>query len=48
MLAEVAQTADQVENIDSGRLIATMQLDELLDGARSLEDLYLQLTTKDI
>jgi ABC-2 type transport system ATP-binding protein len=47
VLAEVAQTVDQVVIIDSGRLVATVQLDELPDGARSLEDLYLELTAKD-
>jgi ABC-2 type transport system ATP-binding protein len=47
VLAEVAQTVDQVVIIDSGRLIATVQLDELPNGVRSLEDLYLELTTKD-
>ena len=47
VLAEVAQTVDQVVIIDGGRLIATVQLDELPDGARSLEDLYLELTAKD-
>jgi ABC-2 type transport system ATP-binding protein len=41
VLAEVAQTVDQVVIIDSGRMIATIQLDELPDRARSLEDLYL-------
>jgi ABC-2 type transport system ATP-binding protein len=47
VLAEVAQTVDQVMIIDRGRLIATVQLDELPDGARSLEDLYLELTAKE-
>jgi ABC-2 type transport system ATP-binding protein len=44
VLAEVAQTVDQVVIIDRGRRIATVRLDELPDGARSLEDLYLELT----
>jgi ABC-2 type transport system ATP-binding protein len=44
MLAEVAQTVDQVLIINHGRLIATVRMDELSDGARSLEDLYLELT----
>jgi ABC-2 type transport system ATP-binding protein len=44
VLAEVAQTVDQVVIIDRGRLIASVQLDELSDGARSLEELYLELT----
>jgi ABC-2 type transport system ATP-binding protein len=47
VLAEVAQTVDQVVIIDSGCLIATVQLDELRDGARSLEEIYLELTAKD-
>jgi ABC-2 type transport system ATP-binding protein len=47
VLAEVAQAVDQVVIIDGGRLIATVQLDELPDGARSLEDLYLELTAKE-
>jgi ABC-2 type transport system ATP-binding protein len=47
VLAEVAQTVDQVVIIDRGRLIATVQLDQLADGARSLEDLYLELTAKE-
>jgi ABC-2 type transport system ATP-binding protein len=47
ILAEVAQTVDQVLIIWRGRLIADVRLDELADGARSLEDLYLELTAKD-
>jgi ABC-2 type transport system ATP-binding protein len=46
VLAEVAQTVDAVVIIDRGRLAATVALDELDDGARSLEDLYLELTAK--
>jgi ABC-2 type transport system ATP-binding protein len=46
ILAEVAQTVDQVLIIDRGRLIATVRLDELQHGARSLEDLYLELTSR--
>ena len=46
ILAEVAQTVDHVLIIDHGRLIATVQLDELADRARALEDLYLELTAK--
>ena len=48
VLAEIAQTVDQVVIIDGGRLIATVALDELADGALSLEDLYLELTAKEI
>jgi ABC-2 type transport system ATP-binding protein len=44
ILAEVAQTVDQVLIINHGRLIATVRMDELSDGAGSLEDLYLELT----
>jgi ABC-2 type transport system ATP-binding protein len=47
ILAEVAQTVDQVLIIDRGRLIASVRLEELGDGARSLEDLYLELTAKE-
>jgi ABC-2 type transport system ATP-binding protein len=46
-LAEVAQTVDQVVIIDRGRLIAALRLDALPDGARSLEDLYVELTAKE-
>ena len=44
ILAEVAQTVDQVVIINHGQLIATVRMDELRDGSRSLEDLYLELT----
>jgi ABC-2 type transport system ATP-binding protein len=47
VLAEVAQTVDQVVIIDRGRLIATVRLDQLAGGASSLEDLYLELTAKE-
>lgn len=47
VLAEVAQTVDQVVTIDRGRLIASARLDELADGPRSLEGLYLELTAKE-
>jgi ABC-2 type transport system ATP-binding protein len=46
ILAEVAQTVDQVLIIANGRKLATVQLDELADGASSLEDLYLELTAR--
>jgi len=45
VLAEVAQTVDQVLIIDRGRLVASARLDELAGHGRSLEDTYLQLTT---
>jgi ABC-2 type transport system ATP-binding protein len=44
VLAEVAQTVDSVVIVNRGRLAATVAIDELDDGARSLEDLYLELT----
>jgi ABC-2 type transport system ATP-binding protein len=47
VLAEVAQTVDQVVIIDRGRLIASVRLDELACGPRSLEGLYLELTAKE-
>jgi ABC-2 type transport system ATP-binding protein len=48
ILAEVAQTVDRVLIIWRGRLIASVRLDELADGARSLEDLYLEMTARDV
>jgi ABC-2 type transport system ATP-binding protein len=47
VLAEVAQTVQAVVIVNRGRLIASARLDELADGARSLEDLYLELTAKE-
>jgi ABC-2 type transport system ATP-binding protein len=44
VLAEVAQAVDQVVIIDRGRLVAAAALDELTTGARTLEDVYLELT----
>jgi ABC-2 type transport system ATP-binding protein len=44
LLAEVAQTVDQVLIIDRGRLLAGGSLDELMAGRRTLEDVYLELT----
>jgi ABC-2 type transport system ATP-binding protein len=46
ILAEVAQTVDRVLIIWRGRLMASVRLDELPVGARSLEDLYLELTAE--
>ena len=46
VLAEVAQTVDDVVIISAGRLAATVAMDELAGGPRSLEDLYLELTTE--
>ncbi len=47
VLAEIAQTVDQVMIIDRGRLLATVRLDQLADDGRSLEDLYLEVTAKE-
>ena len=44
MLAEAAQTVDQVVIIDRGRRIASGRLDELTRRGRTLEDVYLELT----
>jgi ABC-2 type transport system ATP-binding protein len=44
VLAEVAQTVQRALIINGGRLAGTVELDELQDGARSLESLYLELT----
>jgi ABC-2 type transport system ATP-binding protein len=44
MLAEAAQTVDQVVIINRGRRVASGRLDELTERGRSLEDVYLELT----
>ncbi|HEX9410683.1 MAG TPA: ATP-binding cassette domain-containing protein [Actinomycetota bacterium] len=44
MLAEAAQTVDQVVIIDRGRRIASGRLDELTEHGRTLEDVFLGLT----
>jgi ABC-2 type transport system ATP-binding protein len=44
ILAEAAQTVDQVLIIGQGRLVADIRMDELVGLGRSLEDLYLELT----
>jgi ABC-2 type transport system ATP-binding protein len=44
LLAEVAQTVDQVLIIDCGRLLASGRLDDLTGGDRTLEEAYLELT----
>jgi ABC-2 type transport system ATP-binding protein len=44
MLAEAAQTVDQVVIIDRGRLVASGRLDQLTERGRTLEDVYLELT----
>jgi ABC-2 type transport system ATP-binding protein len=45
VLAEVAQTVDQVLIIDRGRLLTTGPLSGLTERGRTLEDVYLELTT---
>jgi ABC-2 type transport system ATP-binding protein len=47
ILAEVARTVDGVVIIDRGRLVTTVRMDELIGGARALEDLYLELTASE-
>ena len=44
VLAEIAQTVDQVVIIDQGRVAAIAQLDELEGCGQSLENTYLELT----
>jgi ABC-2 type transport system ATP-binding protein len=44
VLAEVAQTVDQIVIIDHGRLLATGSLADLTERGRTLEDVYLELT----
>jgi ABC-2 type transport system ATP-binding protein len=44
LLAEVAQTVDQVLIIDHGRLLAQGSLNELTGQGQTLEDVYLELT----
>jgi ABC-2 type transport system ATP-binding protein len=44
MLAEAAQTVDDVVIIDRGRLVTTGRLDELTEDGRTLEDVFLTLT----
>jgi len=46
LLAEVAQTVDQVLILDHGRLVATVALAQLAGGAGALEALYLRVTAK--
>ncbi|MHB8645735.1 MAG: ABC transporter ATP-binding protein [Thermomicrobiales bacterium] len=47
LLAEIAQTVDQVVIIDHGRLVATARLDELAGRGETLEDTYLNLTARE-
>jgi ABC-2 type transport system ATP-binding protein len=44
MLAEIAQTVDQVVIINRGRRVAGGRLDKFSGGGRTLEDTYLELT----
>jgi ABC-2 type transport system ATP-binding protein len=44
VLAEIAQTVDQVVIIERGRLVATLRIDELGGRGQALEDAYLELT----
>jgi hypothetical protein len=44
VLAEVAQTVQRALIINGGRLVGDIALDQLADGARSLEATYLELT----
>ena len=44
MLAEASQTVDEVVIIDRGRLIANGRLEEITEGGRTLEDVFLGLT----
>jgi ABC-2 type transport system ATP-binding protein len=44
VLAEVAQTVQTALIINGGRLVGELHLDQLQDGARSLETAYLELT----
>jgi ABC-2 type transport system ATP-binding protein len=44
ILAEAAQTVDQLVILNRGRLVASGRLDELTDGGRALEDVFLELT----
>jgi ABC-2 type transport system ATP-binding protein len=44
LLAEVAQTVDNVVIIDRGRLLAQGRLDEVTGHGQTLEDVYLELT----
>jgi ABC-2 type transport system ATP-binding protein len=46
VLAEIAQTVDQVVIIDRGRLAAIARIEELVGRGESLEDAYLELTAR--
>jgi ABC-2 type transport system ATP-binding protein len=46
VLAEAAQTVDQVVIIGRGRLVAMTRLDELAGAGQTLEEAYLELTSR--
>jgi ABC-2 type transport system ATP-binding protein len=46
VLAEVAQTVDQVLIINRGRLVASARLGDLTADGRTLEDVYLDVTSE--
>jgi ABC-2 type transport system ATP-binding protein len=47
VLAEVAQTVDQIVIIDRGKIVRTGSLDELTGAGRTLEDAYLELIARE-
>jgi len=47
VLAEVAQTVDQVIVINRGRIVANDPLTEITDNGRTLENAYLELTASE-
>jgi ABC-2 type transport system ATP-binding protein len=47
ILAEVAQTVDEVVILNRGRRVASGRLDELTGQGKSLEDSYLELTAEE-
>jgi ABC-2 type transport system ATP-binding protein len=46
VLAEIAQTVDQVVIVNGGRLLATLRLDDLAARGEALEETYLELTAR--
>lgn len=48
LLGEVAELADDVIVIDHGRLVARSSVQELTAGARSLEDVFFELTKEEM
>jgi ABC-2 type transport system ATP-binding protein len=47
LLAEIAQTVDQILIIDRGHLLASGRLDDIAGNGRTLEEVYLELTSGD-